>query len=382
MPACGVADRPKMPGEMLQTLKNHILRQREKLKQGMSSFRRFRSLTPDPRPAEQEQDAAMERHRREQEMKRKRNALSLEEINDQLTKLQFKVSSLREEKHQLFTQLKKVCSEDDERKKQNSNRGAELLAQQQALQSHNQLMGHPLTGYSYLPGALMTRPPDPYHRTSVPVTSSALSVPHGAAHLPAAANGTVGHGKAGSQKRRYAGSPLPVPSSRPLQSHPHQPHTSSFSSISNPSVGSLSYKSAITAQSVPSESHSACLLADSKCFPAETSGAPAGYPFYFGAQVPTTMAYDSKGNQCYVAVPVSESAHREMLEQHYQQQMRNMGSHPNAGSSVMPIQVASVKPGGISTGFPVPRPGSSPAMNPVSRDLKSDPHGRPYPRYF
>ena len=37
MPVCGPQDRDKMPGEMLQTLKLHILRQREKLKQGRLS---------------------------------------------------------------------------------------------------------------------------------------------------------------------------------------------------------------------------------------------------------------------------------------------------------------------------------------------------------
>jgi hypothetical protein len=340
----------------------------------------------------------MERHRREQEIRRKRNALSLEEINDQLTKLQFKVSALREEKHQLFTQLKKVCSEDEERKKQNSNRAADLLAQQQqqqALQSQNQLIGHPLTGYPYLPGTLIpaiSRPVDQYHRslTSAPVTSAPLPVAHTATH---AANGTVSvPGKQVSHKRRYAGSPLPVPSSRPPQSQSHQPQTSSFSSISNPSAGSGSHtynKNAITpSQSVPSESFplSSCpLLTDPNdvTFITETTGAPAVYPYYFGAPVPTTRAFDAKGNQCFVAVPVSESAHREMLEQHYQQQMRNMSSHPNAGSSVMPIPVPGVKTGGISTGFPVQRPGSSPAINPASRDMKSDPqHGLSYPRYF
>lgn len=341
----------------------------------------------------------MERHRREQEMKRKRNALSLEEINDQLTKLQVKVKALREEKHQFFQQLKKVCSEDDERKKQNSARGAELLAQQQqqlqqqqqqhhhqqqqqqqqqalALQSQNQLLTHQMPGYPYLPGALVTRPADPYHRPmpGIPVTSSVLSVPHSSSHIQVANGSVAGQGKPPPSLKRRHGSPLPVPSSRPPQSH--HPQTSSFSAINNPSV-SIPYKGPVASQSAPSEykvrTSSSLLMS---CISAETT--VAGYPFYFGAQVPTTMAFDAKGNQCYVAVPVSESAHREMLEHHYQQ-IRHM--NPMTSNSG-PIQMSSMKPGGISTGFPVQRSGSvsSPSLTP--RDMKNDPHSRPYPRYY
>ena len=99
------------------------------------------------------------------------------------------------------------------------------------------------------------------------------------------------------------------------------------------------------------------------------------------------MAFDAKGGQCYVAVPVSmaEVAHREMMEQHYQQQLRTIGMSglPPSSSAVMPIQVSGVKTGGISTGFPSQRSGSvsSPSLNPSPRDMKADPHGRMYPRY-
>ncbi|XP_076330195.1 uncharacterized protein LOC143235844 [Tachypleus tridentatus] len=92
-------ERPKMSLAMWAALKSHIMRQREKKKQ------------------EQEADAAIERLRREQEMKQKQNAMTLEEIKDQVAKLSHKLIQLKDEKHQLFLQLKKVLNEDETRRK-------------------------------------------------------------------------------------------------------------------------------------------------------------------------------------------------------------------------------------------------------------------------
>ena len=244
----------------------------------------------------------MERHRREQEIKRKRNALSLEEINDQLTKLQVKVKALNEEKHHFYQQLKKVCSEDDERKKQNSVRaGAELLQaqqqaqqqqqlqqqqqqqqhhhhqQQQQQQQHSQLQHqnasptvHSIPGYPYLSSGLISRPLDPYHRSlpssSLPVSSSLM--PAAPSPQTVMGNGSLGgHGKVPSLKRRHEGSPLPAPSPRP----PQPPHPSSSGAGSGGSSGSfapvvsapppatsLAYKGPSVPQSVPRMSRS-CL---------------------------------------------------------------------------------------------------------------------------
>lgn len=122
---------------------------------------------------EQEQDAAMERHRREQELKRKRDALSLQEIKDQLVKLEVRLKQLKEEKHELFLQLKKVLNEDETRKKQ---RESELLAAQQQAYAAQQVIAarqqqvmsqnqpqvpthHPFPGYPYLIPAGAPRPP-------------------------------------------------------------------------------------------------------------------------------------------------------------------------------------------------------------------------------
>lgn len=82
MPA--LIERPKMSLQMWAALKSHIMRERERKKQ------------------EQEADEAIERLRREQELKRKQDAMTLEEIKDQVTQSEKKLKELKAEKHQLF----------------------------------------------------------------------------------------------------------------------------------------------------------------------------------------------------------------------------------------------------------------------------------------
>ncbi|CAH1779184.1 unnamed protein product [Owenia fusiformis] len=97
MPA--LIERPKMTRTMYQALKKHIMKEREKKKQ------------------EQEQDAAIERQRKEQEMKKKReqaNSLTLEQTKEQVLELEKKLEKLRREKHDMFSQLKKVLHHEDE----------------------------------------------------------------------------------------------------------------------------------------------------------------------------------------------------------------------------------------------------------------------------
>lgn len=85
---------------------------------------------------EQEQDAEQERHRRELELKRKRDALTLEDIKDQVTRLEARVSELKAEKHDTFLKLKKVLNEEENRKKQREKE-AELANQnQKSLNGH------------------------------------------------------------------------------------------------------------------------------------------------------------------------------------------------------------------------------------------------------
>ncbi|KAH8030815.1 hypothetical protein HPB51_011859 [Rhipicephalus microplus] len=122
MPA--LVERPKMSIAMWAALKNHIMRQREKKKQ------------------EQEADAATERVRRERELKRRQDAMTLEEIRDQVQQSEKKLVTLKEEKHQLFMQLKKVLHEDDTRKRALVKEANEMAALNHSYlqQQHNAAM--------------------------------------------------------------------------------------------------------------------------------------------------------------------------------------------------------------------------------------------------
>lgn len=118
MPA--LIERPKMSLQMWAALKNHIMRERERKKQ------------------EQEADEAIERLRREQELKRKQDAMTLEEIKDQVTQSEKKLKELKDEKHQLFMQLKKVLHEDDTRRRALDKEANEVAAAHAAAAAANQ----------------------------------------------------------------------------------------------------------------------------------------------------------------------------------------------------------------------------------------------------
>ncbi|KAH7936565.1 hypothetical protein HPB49_001419 [Dermacentor silvarum] len=94
-----LVEPPKMSMAMWVALKKHIVRQREKQKQ------------------EQEAGVAKARVRRELELKRRQDAMTLQEIRDQVQQSEKKLVSLKEEKHQLFMQLKKVLNEESTRKR-------------------------------------------------------------------------------------------------------------------------------------------------------------------------------------------------------------------------------------------------------------------------
>lgn len=67
---------------------------------------------------EQEADAEVERQRKERERQQKQDVMTLGETNRQIQQQETKLAQLKEEKHQLFLQLKKVLNEDDIRRRQ------------------------------------------------------------------------------------------------------------------------------------------------------------------------------------------------------------------------------------------------------------------------
>ena len=91
---------PSLGPEMRETLRSHILRKRQRLKQ------------------ELEQDAIEKRLKMEREIKRAQDALTLDQIKDQLLGLEKKLENLKTEKHNLFVQLKQVLSENQTKRKQ------------------------------------------------------------------------------------------------------------------------------------------------------------------------------------------------------------------------------------------------------------------------
>lgn len=86
--------------QMWTALKRHIIRERERKKQ------------------EREAEVEEERLRKEREAREQQDVMTLGETREQIIQLETKLTQLKEEKHQLFLQLKKVLNEDDNRRRQ------------------------------------------------------------------------------------------------------------------------------------------------------------------------------------------------------------------------------------------------------------------------
>ncbi|XP_043526270.1 protein enabled homolog isoform X1 [Frieseomelitta varia] len=99
MPAV-IVGPPQRSEQMWRALKTHITRERQRKKQ------------------EQEADAEEERLRKERERQQKQDVMTLGETREQISNLENELSQLKDEKHQLFLQLKKVLNEDDNRRRQ------------------------------------------------------------------------------------------------------------------------------------------------------------------------------------------------------------------------------------------------------------------------
>jgi len=217
-------DKPKMTVEMWEALKVHIINKREKRKQ------------------EQEQDAALERLKKEQEQKRKQDAMTLEEIKDQLGKLETKLGDLKNEKHILFLQLKKVLNEDETRKRQ---RESELMAAAQGLCAPHQY--HPY----YMPASLIAAGGRPtiYQKLtplsagvaphSLPITTSIIS---SSQNIP-----TTSHSSSSGSNNSVAIKRIPI--KRPHERSPSPPPPTSV-----PYTGNFpNYKTSIAYTNTPSK---------------------------------------------------------------------------------------------------------------------------------
>lgn len=111
MPAA-VAEKSDKQEHMWTALRQHILRERERKKQ------------------EREAEVEEERQRKEREAREQQDVMTLGETREQISQLEAKLTQLKEEKHQLFLQLKKVLNEDDNRRRQQVKESSEIMMQQ------------------------------------------------------------------------------------------------------------------------------------------------------------------------------------------------------------------------------------------------------------
>lgn len=90
--------------QMWKVLKAHILRERARKKQ------------------EREAEVEEERLRKEREAREQQDVMTLGETREQISQLETNLQKLKDEKHQLFLQLKKVLNEDDNRRRQKEHK--------------------------------------------------------------------------------------------------------------------------------------------------------------------------------------------------------------------------------------------------------------------
>ncbi|RWS04614.1 G protein pathway suppressor 2-like protein [Dinothrombium tinctorium] len=340
MPAISI-ERPKMSVEMWESLKAHILRKRQKRKQ------------------EQEQDAELERHRREQELKRKRDATTLEDIKDQLSKLDVRLKELREEKHELFLQLKKVLNEDETRKRQKES---ELMSAHQvfAMQSQPISTYHPY----YIPTTLMgtnRQQPSLYQRptvSAVPVVSSLTNTSQSINTQQTIPISAHSNSSPVTAKR--------TPMKRPHERTPSPPPAVPYSGVLPVYKSPMSYTPSV---------------------PKANSG---HYQLYYPPGAPQ-VAYDAKGNPYHILSGAAFPAESQAIEPNeydaskYYQQFRGVNPLVPSGvaSSIIPIQSSQTKPGGITSGFPVQRltgPTNVAPSSSAPRDVRDA--NRQYHRYY
>lgn len=152
-------EKPAQNEQMWDVLKSHIIRERIRRKQ------------------EREAEVEEERLRKEREEREKQDVMTLGETKEQLSQLEARLAQLKEEKHQLFLQLKKVLNEDDNRRRQLIKESSDMLALQAGLIHQHPLyisqsmprtgpVSQPQTGFK----GTIKRPRSPSPPPAVPVS--------------------------------------------------------------------------------------------------------------------------------------------------------------------------------------------------------------------
>lgn len=200
MPA--LIERPEMSRSMWDALKTHILRERQRKKE------------------EQEADAANEQRRRERENKQKQDVMTLEETKEQISQIEQRLLQLKDEKHQLFLQLKKVLNEDETRRKARETSDMASLG-------HYQSTSVPLGGHPnmFLQAGHMPAK-NPIYKSVVQQPSIMVSGPHKRPHSPSPPPAQSSYSQGYNYKTQavVAYSPKPptqYPAPQPTHFYPH-----------------------------------------------------------------------------------------------------------------------------------------------------------------
>lgn len=331
MPAV-IVGPPQRSEQMWQALKSHITRERQRKKQ------------------EQEADAEEERQRKERERQQKQDVMTLGETREQISNLENELSQLKDEKHQLFLQLKKVLNEDDNRRRQlikETSVGSEVLTAAAA--------GYPSTGTRvvhpqvFLP---LPRSSSPLYKVTVGAPTHTL-LPTG----PLKRTRTPSPPLTGPYHTSYGYKPTPsIPSYNPQPSKSEEAARRSGDSRAvlwnkNNQYSASNFYSAATGQSVYSS------------YSAPSSQQPSREP------EPTKSVYLS-GNRA--ALSTHQTAYVTSLHSldykgaYAEDKFCLRPSHVTVHGGAIPIQQPpqGAKTGGITSGYPVRAPQPPPTPYP------------------
>ncbi|XP_011505088.1 PREDICTED: G protein pathway suppressor 2-like [Ceratosolen solmsi marchali] len=309
MPAV-VVGPPQRSEQMWQALKIHITKERQRKKQ------------------EQEADAEEERQRKERETQQKQNVMTLGETREQISTLESELTQFKNEKHQLFVQLKKVLHEDDNRRR--------LIKETNVLSEPMQQVGgyidpsttvHP---HLYLP--LPTRSPL-YKVTAVTPPHTLMS--------------------SGPLKRSHSPSPPPLP---PVSSY--HPGYGYKPPPSMPSYISTSSKSEEAARR-SSDSRVVLWNKSPNQFPGSSYYGPAAGQYDFCP--PTSQRVSEPGKPVYLTATRAPLPTIQTVPYTEDKFYSRPGSHVAVHGGAIPIQQPpqGAKTGGITSGYPVRAPQAS-----------------------
>ncbi|XP_050295018.1 G protein pathway suppressor 2 isoform X2 [Anthonomus grandis grandis] len=286
-------EKPDPDQQMWNVLKAYIMRDRARKKQ------------------EREQEVEEERLRKEREARAQQDVMTLGETREQISQLEQKLQQFKEEKHQLFLQLKKVLNEDDNRRKQlqkesNEQQMVQLQSLQQGMVPHQ-------------PQTLYIQQPQNPGRIQTIGQQAPPSLP------PAAYKTAV-------KRQRSPSPPIQVPVY-------HQ----GYQSYKPPSVPAGSYQGSPQKAPQYTNQPSAFYPVGPQEIPVYYPGLPrdpAGRPVY-DQQRPQGFQIDHKIQaEHYSALRTAPSQHGHVI-------------HPGPGLAINPGQAAQPKGGSITAGYPV-----------------------------